>query len=107
MEDEGNATLTIVKDGSSDYTRSVMWTGVIQNGVYVAQMLTFSREETMKEVSIPLVDDEVALEETEEYTLSLHIPATQIGVELGGVPEAILEVVDNDGKARWCDFEVS
>ena len=63
-------------------------------------MLTFSPEETMKVVSIPLVDDEVALEETEKYTLSLHVPATQIGVELGRNPEAVLEVLDNDGKGQ-------
>ena len=99
-EDEGNATLTIVKDGSSDYARSVMYTGVIQNGVYVTQMLTFSGEETMKEIFVRLVDDEVALEETEVYTLSLHIPTAQIGVELGQHPAAFLEVVDNDGKGQ-------
>ena len=108
MVEEGEAQVVIVvtKTGSSDYPRSVRLTGVVQNGSDITQVLMFSPIQTTFEVTVPLIDDQVALEEPIQFPLSLQIPTGQTGVELGEQPNSILEVADDDGKPTCCDFIV-
>ena len=105
MENDTQAIITVTKNGSSDYFRMVRLTGIVENEVDITQNLTFSPEETVKEVSIPVIDDEIALEEPIQYPLSLQIPTGQTGVEVGEQPNSALEVGDNDGKLA-CSYSV-
>ena len=104
VENEIEAVIVVTKNGISDYNRRVRLTGTVENGVDITQVLTFSPGQIMIEVSVSLLDDEVALEEPVQYPLSLEIPASEIGVELGQYPSSLLEVADNDGKPTCCDF---
>ena len=105
VENEATANLIIVKIGSSDYSRRIDISGMVENEVDVAQTLTFSLDQNMMVVSVPLINDMIALEETKEYHLSLQIPTDPIGVEIGNIQQTVLKVADDDGKPRCCDFK--
>ena len=67
MENDIEVFIVVTKIGSSNYSRTVRLRGIVEDGVDITQYLIFSPEETAKEVSIPLVDDLVALEEPTQY----------------------------------------
>ena len=106
MESDVDTDIVIIMNGSSDYTRTVRIIGTIQNGVDVTRFVDFSPGNDYVELIFPLVDDDVAWEETEQYPLSIEIPTGQTGVVLGEDPNSILEVVDDDGKPTCYDLIV-
>ena len=105
IENEVQAVLVITKNGSSDYNRSVTLIGTYELGFFT-QDLEFTPGQTMTEVFVTLVDDEIALEDVVQYQQSLQIPTGQTGVELGMQPTSVLEVADDDGKPTCCGFIV-
>ena len=96
-ENEGPAALDVIKIGSSNYPRSVTVSGMLPNGMLLMETLIFIPGETLKKVLVPVMDDEVALEEEEQYQISLQVPNNQTRSLLGQHPNTVLEVLDDDG----------
>ena len=97
FENEGKAALDVIKNGSSDYPRSITISGMLPNGMVLTDTLIFSPEEILRKVLVPLMDDEIALEQKEQYQISLQVPINQTRVLLGQHPNTVLEVLDDDG----------
>ena len=98
VENQIQAVLVITKNGISGNSRSVTLTGSIENGSNITQDLVFSPAQISIQVSVPLVDDAIALEEPIQYLFYLQIPTGQTGVKLGEHPSCTLVVEDDDGK---------
>ena len=96
FENELQAVLDVIKNGTSDYPRSITVSGILPSGVVLLETLIFSPEETLKKVLVPLLDDEVAPEQTEQYQMSLQVPSNQTNTLLGQYPNTVLEVLDDD-----------
>ena len=97
FENEGQVMLDVIKNGSSDYPQSITVSGMLPNGVVLMESLIFSPEEMLKTVVVQLRDDEVALEQKEQYQMVLQAPTNHTRVLLGLYPSTVLEVLDDDG----------
>ena len=97
FENEGQAILDVIKNGSSDYPQSITVSGMLPSGVALNETLIFSPKEMLKTVVVQLRDDEVALEQKEQYQMVLQVPTNHTRVLLGLYPSTILEVLDDDG----------
>ena len=97
FESEGQATLDVIKNASSDYPQSITVSGMLPSGAVLKETLIFSPEEMLKTVVVWLRDDEVALEQKERYQVVLQLPTNHTRVLLGQYPSTVLEVLDDDG----------
>ena len=59
--------------------------------------ITFPADQNTVEVSFTLTDDNVGLEDIESYLVSLELIGTPVGVDIGDIPEATVNVLDDEG----------
>jgi hypothetical protein len=100
------ANINVTRTGGSSGTVSVNYSttdGTASNGVdYAATSgtLTFSNGVTLKSISVPLYDDNLA-EGDETFTISLSNVTG--GASLGALSNATVKIIDNDKVAAWGD----
>ena len=61
--------------------------------------MVFASDETVKTVSVPIVNDGV-FENAEEFGAMLSVEAGTTGVEIGPNDVATAEITDDDGRQR-------
>ena len=68
----------------------------------VDRTVTFQPSETQRQVQVVIEDDDI-LENTEDFTGLLSLPASSDGVALGSATTATATIIDNDGKSYISD----
>ena len=63
----------------------------------VSRTVTFTAESDTACTAITVVDDRVALEGSEQFTVELTLPPGQPGLQLGTDRQTTITITDNDG----------
>jgi len=67
-----------------------------QNGGAVNEMLVFAPDVFEQCVTFPVIDDNIALEETESFVWTLELQGNPGGVSIGENPSTDIMVIDDD-----------